>query len=195
MFFGTAVRPRVIAGAAIGFVGLGLVFAPALATAGVGVQTAAGLGLVATAVICASVGNVVQAGSLARTLPPLPTLATAMGYGAIIDAGVAWTTAGAPVFDPRPEYWAGLIYLSLAASVVAFSLYYRLIRRIGAGPAAYTSVVVPVFALILSTIFEHYQWTLLAAGGAALALAGLVVALGGLTGTRAGHDGSRRSAE
>ncbi len=79
----------------------------------------------------------------------------------------------------RPEYWLGLAYLSLLASVVAFTVYYRLIRRVGPGPAAYSSVIVPVVALFLSTLFEGYRWTPSAAGGALLALAGLAIALGG----------------
>jgi hypothetical protein len=34
-----------------------------------------------------------------------------------------------------------------------------------------------VVAMALSTLFEGYAWTMLAAGGAALAIAGLAVAL------------------
>jgi drug/metabolite transporter (DMT)-like permease len=60
---------------------------------------------------------------------------------------------------------------------VAFSLYYALIREIGAGKAAYTSVVIPLVAMSLSTAFEGYRWSALAVAGAVLALIGLVVAL------------------
>jgi len=38
---------------------------------------------------------------------------------------------------------------------------------------------VPVVAMVLSTLFEGYRWSLLAAGGAVLAMAGLLVALSG----------------
>ena len=37
----------------------------------------------------------------------------------------------------------------------------------------------PMVAMALSTLFEGYQWSLLAGGGAALAMAGLLVALSG----------------
>ena len=40
-------------------------------------------------------------------------------------------------------------------------------------------VAVPVVAMILSTLFEGYQWSLLAGVGAVLAMAGLLVALSG----------------
>ena len=38
---------------------------------------------------------------------------------------------------------------------------------------------VPVVAMILSTLFEGYEWSLLAGAGAVLAMVGLLVALSG----------------
>ena len=178
IFLKTRIEFKFVIGAALGVLGLVVLFAHDLAVPS-GAEAAPALVLVVVAVLCASMANVLQAGTFARTLPPLPTLAAAMAYGAILDVGFAAVSTGAPVWDPRAEYWAGLVYLALAASVIAFSTYYRLIRRIGPGPAAYTSVLVPVIALFLSTIFERYRWTPVSATGAALALAGLVIALGG----------------
>ncbi|MFX6819308.1 EamA family transporter, partial [Acinetobacter baumannii] len=60
---------------------------------------------------------------------------------------------------------------------VAFTLYFQLIRVIGAAKAAYSSVIIPVIAMLFSTIFEHYRWSVVAVAGALLALAGLVIAL------------------
>jgi drug/metabolite transporter (DMT)-like permease len=61
--------------------------------------------------------------------------------------------------------------------VVTFPLYFGLIRDLGPGRAAYNSVVVPIVTMALSTVFEDYRWSMLAAFGAALALAGMFVAL------------------
>ena len=47
----------------------------------------------------------------------------------------------------------------------------------GAGPAAWNGVAVPVVAMALSTLLEGYQWTLTAVAGIALALIGLTIAL------------------
>ena len=84
---------------------------------------------------------------------------------------------GAPVFDASPGYIAGVLYLGIFASALAFPLYYGVLRVIGPAKAAYSSVLVPVIAMLLSTLFEGYVWSWLAAGGAALVLGGLVVAL------------------
>ena len=104
-------------------------------------------------------------------------LGWAMLYGAAADAAIAWATAGAPVMDYRLSYWLGLIYLSVFASSLAFWLYYRIIRAIGPAKAAYSSVLIPIIAMILSTLFEGYRWSPLALAGGALGLAGLLIAL------------------
>ena len=136
-----------------------------------------GIGLTLLGVLAASVGNVVQATVPARTLP-LPALLTwGMVFGALFDALAALATAGPPVLDARPVYWLGLAYLSLAASTLAFPLYFGVIRQIGAARAAYSNVIVPVIAMTLSTLFEGYRWTAANAAGAALVFAGLVFAL------------------
>lgn len=178
LFLKVPISRRFVAGAGIGIAGLALVFANDLRDPAVLGATGEGLVFTAAAVLSASIANVMQAGSFARSLAPFPTLTWMMFYGALIDIGFAAATAGPPVFDARPEYWAGLAYLAIAASAVAFTIYYRLIRRIGAGPAAYSSVVIPIVAMTWSTVFEGYRWTLTAALGAALALLGLAVALG-----------------
>jgi drug/metabolite transporter (DMT)-like permease len=193
IFLKTRITIRFVLGAMLGVGGLIVLFAHDLALPTSRAAAGFGLVLVGLAVLCASVSNVLQAGRLARSLPALPTLALAMGYGAAIDALFAGITAGSPTWDPRPEYWAGLTYLALMASVVAFSVYYRLIRRIGPGPAAYSSVLVPVIALFLSTLFEGYRWTPASAGGAVMSLAGLVIALGGRSANRDTRANQRES--
>ena len=89
----------------------------------------------------------------------------------------AVNVAGAPVFDPRPTYWAGLLYLALAASVLTFSLYYPVVRKIGPAKAAYSSVILPIIAMGFSTWLENYEWTPLTVSGALLALGGMAGAL------------------
>jgi drug/metabolite transporter (DMT)-like permease len=104
-------------------------------------------------------------------------LAWGMTYGAVCDAAVALIMFGPPSFDPRPGYWIGLLYLGVFASALAFTFYFGIIRIVGPGKAAYSSVLVPVIAMAFSTAFEGYHWSRLAVAGGALALTGLVIAL------------------
>ena len=136
-----------------------------------------GIGLALTGVMSASVANVMQATRMARDYPMTVMLGWAMLIGAGIDAVFAWVTAGPPVFEARPAYIAGILYLGVIGSAITFSLYFALIRTIGPAKAAYTSVLIPVIAMLLSTLFEGYRWSLLAAAGAVLVVGGLVMAL------------------
>lgn len=140
---------------------------------------AIGLGLTIVGLLGASAANVYQAGKEARRHPLFALLAWSMAIGALLDALIAFVVTGPPLFDPRPAYWLGVAYLALAASVLCFSLYFPVVRKIGPGKAAYSSVIVPVIAMALSTGFEGYRWTALSIAGAVLALGGMLLALAG----------------
>jgi drug/metabolite transporter (DMT)-like permease len=127
--------------------------------------------------MAASAGNVMQLLEGVKTRSLAALLGWAMLYGAATDAAIAWAMAGPPVFDPRPNYWIGLFYLSVVASSLAFWLYYRIIRQIGPAKAAYSSVLVPIIAMGFSTWLENYRWTGLTIAGALLALGGMAAAL------------------
>jgi drug/metabolite transporter (DMT)-like permease len=140
-------------------------------------QIVAGILLTLGGMLGAAIANVVQARPEIRRFPLFALLAWSMGAGAVIDALLAFALTGPPSFDPRPSYWAGTFYLALAASVLTFSLYYPVVRRIGPAKAAYSSVIVPIIAMGFSTWLEGYRWTPLTITGALLALGGMATAL------------------
>ena len=140
-------------------------------------QIVAGIGLTLIGMVAASSANVFQARPEVQRLPLFALLAWSMAAGAALNLLFALATAGPPVVDSRPGYWLGLVYLALPASVLTFSLYYPVVRKIGPAKAAYSSVLVPIIAMAFSTALEGYRWTPLAAVGAALALGGMVGAL------------------
>jgi len=138
-----------------------------------------GLAFTLAGLLGASGANVYQAGAEARRHPLLTLLAWSMGIGALIDIALALAVAGPPVFEARPGYWIGVVYLALFGSVLCFALYFPVVRKIGPGKAAYSSVLVPVIAMGLSTLFESYRWSTLAMAGALLSLGGMLLALAG----------------
>jgi drug/metabolite transporter (DMT)-like permease len=140
-------------------------------------QVVAGILLTLCGMLGAAIANVAQARPEIRKYPLFGLLAWSMAVGALIDALLAFAVAGPPVFDPRLVYWVGLLYLALAASVLTFSLYYPVVRKIGPAKAAYSSVVLPIIAMGFSTWLEHYEWTSLTITGALLALGGMAGAL------------------
>ena len=142
-------------------------------------QIAIGLGLTLVGIMGASCANVFQAGKEAMRHPLLALLAWSMAIGAVLDAVIAFAVAGPPTFDPRPGYSFGVIYLALFGSVLCFALYFPVVRKIGPGKAAYSSVLVPIIAMSLSTAFEGYRWSTLAIAGGSLAIGGMLLALAG----------------
>ena len=136
-----------------------------------------GIGLTLLGVLSASVSNVMQASERLRSRPISAMLAWGMFYGVLCDGAMAWWLFGPPVVEARVGYWAGLVYLGLFASAIAFTLYFGILRAVGPARAAYSSVLIPVIAMTLSTLFEDYRWSTLAAAGGVLTLVGLVIAL------------------
>ena len=168
-----------LVGGAVAAAGVALLFVQELRSAPArSGEILVGIGWTSIGLMGASAANVFQATEKARRHPLTVLLAWGMTIGALIDVLLAFALAGPPVFDLRPGYLLGLTYLALAASVLCFSLYFPVVRKIGPGKAAYSSVMVPVIAMALSTGLEDYRWSVTAAAGAALAMGGMLVALG-----------------
>ena len=178
VLLGQRMGGQLIAGSAVAMAGIALLFVHEARTGPAGTAaTLAGVGFTGMAILAASMANVLQATPTAKRYPMMATLAVAMLIGAALDGAIAWWLTGPPVIEMRTGYWAGILYLGLAGSAIAFPLYYRVLRMIGPAKAAYSSVIVPVIAMLLSTLFEGYGWSPLAAAGGALAGIGLVIAL------------------
>jgi drug/metabolite transporter (DMT)-like permease len=167
-----------VAGSAIACAGVALLFVQEIRSSPVAPgQVLLGIGLTVLGVLSASAANILQASRKAAGWPLASLLAWGMTYGILANAALAWASAGPPVVEARPVYWLGLVYLGLFASALAFPLYFAVMRSVGPGKAAYTSVLVPIIAMLLSTLFEGYRWSALAVAGGALAIAGLIIAL------------------
>lgn len=177
-WLGRYIGQNFIIGSAVAAIGVTMLMLREYRVADVGgTEVIIGIGLTLCGIMCASVSNVLQVLPKIARFPTTTILAWSMLWGAIANAVFALAYHGAPTFDPRPAYLGGILYLAVIGSVVTFPLYFGLIRDIGPGKAAYTGVLVPVIAMLLSTIFEGYIWSPLATGGAALALIGLLIAM------------------
>ncbi len=181
IFLGVPIGRRFIAGSlvAMGGIALLLLHEYRAASKGLGPDVILGVAFGLAGMMSASVANVIQAMPSVRARAIVPLIGWAMVWGTVANAAFAWVFAGPPVFDPRPLYLGGIAYLAIVGSVVTFPLYFGLIRTMGAGRAAYINVAVPVVAMALSTLFEHFRWGALAVGGAVLAMAGLLIAFSG----------------
>lgn len=178
LFLKQRVTLNFVIGSAIACLGVALLFVQELrASLATPDEVAAGVGLTLVGVLSASVANIMQ--SHRRLAPwPLPSLlAWGMFYGMIANLLLALATSGPPVVDNRAGYWLGLLYLGLVASALTFPLYFAIMRAVGPGKAAYSSLLIPIIAMGISTVAEGYMWSPLAIAGGLIALAGMAVAL------------------
>ncbi len=179
-FLGQKPNARFLGAGLVAVAGVALLFVHELRSSPLdGRDIAIGLAFTLAGLLGASAANVYQAGKEARRHPLLALLAWSMAIGAVIDICLALAVAGPPVAEARLGYWAGVLYLALFGSVLCFALYFPVVRKIGPGKAAYSSVMVPIIAMSLSTLFEDYRWSTLAIAGAVLSLGGMLLALAG----------------
>ena len=105
-------------------------------------------------------------------IPNRDAVARGMIYGTMLLFIFATLRGQTPVMPTDPIYIGGLLYLAIPGSVVAFIAYLALVNRVGAGRAAYVTVLFPVVALTVSTFLEGYVWTPIGATGLAMVLLG-----------------------
>jgi drug/metabolite transporter (DMT)-like permease len=168
---------RFITGAALGVLGIGLVFSPELA--GFEFQSDTGIGLLLSlgGTFCFSLGSIVSNRNRNAGFSVCESTAWAMFYGVVLLFIFACLREKQFNFDLALPYISSLAYLSFVGTVVAFAAYFALLARINPEQAAYSTVLFPVVALGLSTFLEGYQWTVLAFLGVLLTLAGNLLVL------------------
>jgi drug/metabolite transporter (DMT)-like permease len=171
-FLGTPVDGKVVWGGILGLVGIVLVFLPEISSFSLDNQGVHGVALCFLATLFASWGNITSARNQKNRLPILQSNAFGMGYGALA-MGVAALVTGRPfTVEVSAAYLGSLVYLAVFGSIIAFGCYLYLIGSIGADRAAYSTLLFPLVALGISTIWEGYQWTPASLCGVAFILAG-----------------------
>ena len=169
-------RPRIahLLAAMIGLSGVVCLFWPELQLSNTALTSLA-LCLIGTLFFCT--GNMVSAACQKRGIPVLASASWGMLYGACYLALFSFISNHEFTIEPTAKYVVGLVWLALMSSVMTFAAYLSLIGRIGPSRAGYATVIFPVFALLISTVFESYTWSGLAFIGLGLVICGNVIML------------------
>jgi drug/metabolite transporter (DMT)-like permease len=178
LFLKQPLSAQFLVGSVVAVIGVGMLIAQELRADGSSANaTLLGATLTLLGVLSASVANIMQGTAQGKTLPMASTLAWGMLWGTGMNAVLALATVGAPQVEWTPSYIGGVVYLGVFASAIAFTCYFGVIRAVGPARAAYSGVLTPIIAMVISTFVEDYRWTLLASAGGVVALAGLLIAL------------------
>jgi drug/metabolite transporter (DMT)-like permease len=171
--------PRILAGGVLGFSGIALMFWPEIARQDVSGAALFGLALCICGTLSFCFGNLVSASAQKKGIPLVPMNAWGMLYGTGWAAFLAVLFGRDFIIEPTAPYLGSLVFLAVISTVVAFAAYLTLLGRIGAARAGYATVIFPVFALLVSTFLENYQWTPFALAGLVLVAAGNVMVIRG----------------
>jgi len=178
IFWGEQPTPAVFAAGVLGIIGLSLMFWPELEADSDKGADLASIGFAFLGTFFFSLGNMIAVRHNKKGLKPFTSNAYAMIYGTLFLAALLVITETPLAWDSRPQYLGSLFYLAIIGSVAGFTAYLSLVGRIGANKAAYATVMFPIVALALSTVFEGYVWTLSSVSGLVLVLLGNGLILG-----------------
>lgn len=159
-----------ILGLVVALAGLVLVMRPG------GAQTAGRLlgdVLFLLSALCWAIYSVVGKTAMVRFTPVSATFyGQAAGLVVLLPFAVAergWTQ----LQTAPPSAWAGLVYLAVFVTVLAFVFFYEGLSRIGAIRASAFALLIPVFGVLLSVLFLGERLTMLTAAGGVFVLLGL----------------------
>jgi len=175
IFYKEKISNKVVIAAIMGFVGLSLLFWNELAGQNDIRQLLLGVGLAGLGTLFFSFANMISRRNSQAGVKPIVANAFGMFYGSVFLL-IIITVSGTEIVVPSTgQYILALIYLSVFGSIVAFTTYFLLIERIGANRAAYATVLFPIIALILSSIYEGYIWTWTSYIGLVFTLGGIIL--------------------
>ena len=154
-----------LTGGIIGMLGVGMLFQPEIIKYSSSENALIGFSMAVLSVIIASFGNIAATRNGRTGLSVWSINAWSMLYGSLILLVIALLSGVEFTYEATFEYTASLVYLSVFGTVLVFGAYLKLLVSIGPDRASFTALVIPFVAIMLSTIFEDYQWTPLAIAG------------------------------
>ena len=175
LFFGQKPPRRFYVAAGLGLTGIVTLFWQDLVNSGLSHSLLLGIGLSALGTFGFSLGNMISLRHQKKGLEVMTTNSWAMLYGTVLIATIALVRGDS--FTPQWtfSYLSALLYLAIFGSVIAFGAYFTLVGRIGPSKAAYSTLLFPLVALTLSTLYEGYVWQVNAIVGLVLILLGNLV--------------------
>lgn len=168
----TPVQKITIGAAVMGVVGTAFIFSQEYRSFQWSDTNFLAVAIVLISVVMASTGNILSGLNQKNRIKVIPGNAFSMIYGAVGLLIIAILLGKPFTFDGGVEYTFSLLYLSLFGSIVAFAAYLTLLGRIGPHKAGYITLLVPVLAMFVSTIFESYKWNPYSILGIALLILG-----------------------
>ena len=142
--------PNKLAGAGLGLIGVGLIMGPD-ALLGFNLANLAQLAILAGSLSYA-VASVWGKATLA-TQPPLMNACGMVIGSTVLMIPIVLVVDGLPSFALSPSVWSALLGLSCLSTVLAYGLYFAILKRAGAANLMLVTLLIPPFAIALGAAF------------------------------------------
>ncbi|MDC3262086.1 DMT family transporter [Candidatus Pseudothioglobus singularis] len=179
VFFKKPIRLPILVGAVVGIAGLSIIFSNEISSTDWSLESGVVKGFLwmLLATFFASIGMLLSGQFQARKIPLVQSNAFSMLYGSLILVSYITVSDVSFSFNTSYSYVLSLVYLALIASVIGFGVYLKLVGNIGADKASYVNIFTPTIALLLSTLFENYEWSWVGLIGVLLIIIGNIIVL------------------
>ncbi|MDC0471179.1 DMT family transporter [Candidatus Pseudothioglobus singularis] len=179
VFFKKPIRLPILIGAVVGIAGLSVIFSNEISSTDWSLESGVVKGFLwmLLATFFASIGMLLSGQFQARKMPLVQSNAFSMLYGSLILVFYIAVSDVSFSFNTSYSYIISLVYLALIASVIGFGFYLKLVGNIGADKASYVNIFTPTIALLLSTLFENYDWSWVGLIGVLLIIIGNIIVL------------------
>ena len=179
IFFKKPIRLPILVGAVVGIAGLSIIFSNEISSTDWSLESGVVKGFLwmLLATFFASIGMLLSGQFQARKIPLVQSNAFSMLYGSLILVSYITVSDVSFSFNTSYSYVLSLVYLALIASVIGFGVYLKLVGNIGADKASYVNIFTPTIALLLSTLFENYEWSWVGLVGVLLIIIGNIIVL------------------
>lgn len=170
-----------LAGAGLGLIGVGLIMGPD-ALLGFNLANLAQLAILAGSLSYA-VASVWGKAMLAAQ-PPLMNACGMVIGSTVLMIPIVLIVDGPPSFALSPSVWSALLGLSCLSTVLAYGLYFAILKRAGAANLMLVTLLIPPFAIVLGAAFLGERLPSSAWIGFAVIAAGFAVTDGRLLTSR-----------
>lgn len=176
IFFKRTVALKVVFGSLLGGLGILLIFKDDLFVTSSSNEVF-GMMLGLGAALSASTGNMVSARNIQKGVGIATANTFSMLYGTLFTGAVVLISGVSFDVPNNVSFISSLLYLSILGTVIAFAAYNTMIKTMGAEKAAYTTIISPILAILLSYAFEGLRLHLTMIFGIVLCLAGNILVL------------------
>jgi len=174
IFLGDPLTGRKILGIVIGFAGVYVIFAGSVSSGGR--DSLYGIVAVLCAALLSSVTSIVTK-RYSRPYNPFASAFPTVSYATVVIVACALLLERDMDINWTASFLTTVVYLAVLGSVVAYALYYWLIKHMDVTVMSYATFIIPILAAFMGWIFLGEKVTFQVTIGGGLILLGIALAL------------------